>query len=77
MTGSVCRLKHTSLRHQTLHLVTCNNVTLLQRLYRKILARRLVLSQQHLTKAEPEILSDTLVTGMLTRPRATKLRTKP
>ena len=48
MTDSVGRLKHTSFRHQTLHLVASNYVALLQRLDGEVLARQLVLGQQYL-----------------------------
>jgi len=60
MTDGVCRLKHTSLRHQTLHLVSWDNVALLQRLYCKILSRQLVLSQQHLYTSDMKMLSATM-----------------
>jgi len=58
MADRVGRLKHASFRHQTLHFVPCNYVTLLQRLYCKILTRHLVLSQQHLHASEMIPLSE-------------------
>jgi len=48
MTDGVGRLKHTSFRHQTLHLVASNYVALLQRLDGEVLACQLVLGQQYL-----------------------------
>ena len=55
MTSGICRLKHTSLRHQTLHLVTSDYVTLLERLDCKVLSSRLILRQQHLTTSQTTV----------------------
>jgi len=57
MPAGVGRLKHTSLGHQTLHLITCNYVALLQCFYRKIFSRLLVLRQQHLTASEAKLFT--------------------